>query len=177
MNLIQLALFTIGTLATVYFSWWLSLKHGRWHGIPRFFAFESILFMAIRNAPAWFNDPFCVRQAFSWVILAISLVLALHGFYLLKALGKPEGKFENTSQLVVTGVYRYIRHPLYASLFWLGLGVFLKGPDIVNVGPFLVMTTALVPTARMEENEMIAKFGDEYRSYMKKTKLFVPFVF
>jgi protein-S-isoprenylcysteine O-methyltransferase Ste14 len=177
MNTIQWVLFAIGTLAILYFSWWLSLKHGRWHGIPRFFAFVSILFLVLRNIPAWFHDPFCIRQALSWFALTLSLALALHGFYLLKALGKPEGKFENTSRLVVTGLYRYIRHPLYASLFWLGLGAFLKGPDLVTLGPFLVMVTAVVLTARAEEGEMIAKFGDEYRGYMKKTKRFVPFVF
>jgi protein-S-isoprenylcysteine O-methyltransferase Ste14 len=31
-------------------------------------------------------------------------------------------------------------------------------------------------TCRVEENEMIARFGDEYRQYMTRSKMFIPFI-
>ena len=37
--------------------------------------------------------------------------------------------FEKTSKLVTVGLYRYICHPLYSSLFFLGWGVFFKSPS------------------------------------------------
>ena len=40
----------------------------------------------------------------------------------------------------------------------------------------LINTIAVYITARIEEKEMIAKFGDEYREYMKETKMFIPYV-
>jgi protein-S-isoprenylcysteine O-methyltransferase Ste14 len=39
-----------------------------------------------------------------------------------------------------------------------------------------VNLAAIWVTARIEEEEMIAKFGEAYRDYMKETKMFIPFV-
>src|SRR3989337_275306 len=50
--------------------------------------------------------------------------IAAHGFYLLMVIGKPEGHFENTTAIVMLGAYKYIRHPLYASLILFAWGTF-----------------------------------------------------
>jgi protein-S-isoprenylcysteine O-methyltransferase Ste14 len=78
--------------------------------------------------------------------------------------------------LVTEGVYRYIRHPLYSSLLFLGWGIFFKRPSCL-VGLFALVASAfLVLTARVEEGENIRYFGEVYQEYMKHTKMFVPFV-
>ena len=38
-----------GTLVIIVFSWFLSIRHKRYHGIPRFFAFESIYLLVLIN--------------------------------------------------------------------------------------------------------------------------------
>jgi protein-S-isoprenylcysteine O-methyltransferase Ste14 len=48
------------------------------------------------------------------------------------------------------------------------------GPAPLILG--LINLVAVYITARIEENEMITKFGVDYRSYMKETKRFIPFV-
>ena len=105
-----------------------------------------------------------------------SLFLVAHGFYLLRVIGKPSGYIENTTVLVKRGAYRYIRHPLYASLLWFAWGVFFKSPSLVGGALALVATGSLMATARVEEGENLRKFGAEYAAYMKETKLFVPFL-
>jgi protein-S-isoprenylcysteine O-methyltransferase Ste14 len=105
-----------------------------------------------------------------------SLFLGAHGFYLLRVIGKPSGYIENTTVLVKRGAYRYIRHPLYASLLWFAWGVFFKSPSLVGGALALVATGSLMATARVEEGENLRKFGAEYAAYMKETKLFVPFL-
>ncbi len=60
-------------------------------------------------------------QIVSWIAFALSIFLAIAGFTLLKSRGRPQGHFEYTTALVTDGVYRYIRHPMYASLFLLAI--------------------------------------------------------
>ena len=72
--------------------------------------------------------------------------------------------------------YRFIRHPLYASLLFLGTGIFLKDISIITALFAFVNFVALIATAKREEKEMIGKFGEEYIDYMQKTRMFIPFV-
>jgi protein-S-isoprenylcysteine O-methyltransferase Ste14 len=84
---------------------------------------------------------------------------------------------ENTTRLVTSGLYGVLRHPMYASLLYLGTGIWLKGVDLVTTCLAVLNAVALFFTARLEEGEMLAKFGGEYRAYMGRTKRFIPFVF
>jgi protein-S-isoprenylcysteine O-methyltransferase Ste14 len=167
----------VGSAGILAFSWD-SLKNPESHGTPRFFAFELLLGMVILNAPLWFTDPGSPHQLVSWVLLAGSAWLAWEGYSLLRSAGKPKGKnFEKTTRLVTKGVYAYIRHPMYASLLLLGLGVFYKDPESwLNVLLVLLLLAALVATARFEEAENLARLGRPYAAYMKRTKRFLPFV-
>jgi protein-S-isoprenylcysteine O-methyltransferase Ste14 len=165
-----------GTVLIVLFSWFLSLRYKRYHGIARFFAFESVFILVLLNYKAWFINPFSLFQVISWILLILSAYIVIAGYLLLKRKGKPDSNFENTSVLVKTGIYRYIRHPLYLSIFLLGTGIMLKDPHLVQLVMGAINLIAVYITARIEENEMIVKFGDDYRIYMKETKLFIPFI-
>jgi protein-S-isoprenylcysteine O-methyltransferase Ste14 len=163
-----------GTLFIIWFSWFLSIRFERYHGIARFFAFESVFVLILLNFRVWFFEPFSLHQVLSWILLISSIWPVVSGYLLLKQLGKPTVNFENTSKLVKSGIYGYIRHPLYLSVFLFGTGVMLKRPATLQIVLGLINMVAVYITARIEEQEMIAKFGDEYREYMKETKMFVP---
>lgn len=165
-----------GTLIILVFSWFFSIKEKRYHGIARFFAFESIFILVLLNLRIWFRDPFSVHQIISWILLIISLWLAVSGVLLLKSKGKSEKSFENTTVLVKSGLYKYIRHPLYSSLFFLGTGVMLKDTGTIQLVGGSVNLIAVYITSRIEENEMVARFGDSYIEYMQETKMFIPFI-
>mgnify|MGYP001137403985 CR=1 FL=1 len=168
--------FVLGTAAFIIISWRHSIKARRYHGVARFFAFESILALFLLNIGFWFKEPFTFLHIFSWIFLAASLFLAIQGVYLLKKLGQPEGQFENTTRLVVSGAYKFIRHPLYGSLAFLGLGIFLKRVTSLTLILAFIDLAAVYLTARIEEREMLARFGDEYAVYVTKTKMFIPFL-
>jgi protein-S-isoprenylcysteine O-methyltransferase Ste14 len=155
------------------------------HGFFRFFAFESIVILILLNLPFWFVRPLAPIHILSWLSLTISLVLVVAGVHLLRSIGGPdEGRdepglysFEKTSKLVTVGLYAYIRHPLYSSLLFLSLGAFLKDPSRLGTIPFLLSVLFLYMTARRDEAECIRYFGEEYRTYMRRTRMFVPFLF
>jgi protein-S-isoprenylcysteine O-methyltransferase Ste14 len=168
--------FIAGTILIVLFSWFLSIKYKRYHGITRFFAFESIFILVLMNYRVWFHNPLSILQIISWILLIVSLWAVITGYLLLKRKGDPTINFENTSKLVKSGIYGYIRHPLYFSVFLLGTGIVLKDPGKIQIILGFVNLVAVYFTARIEEHEMIEKFGDEYRIYMKETKMFIPYI-
>ena len=172
----KLIIFVVVSMGIVFVSW-NSLRNPHSHGFFRFFAFESILILLLLNLEHWFSQPFSALQIVSWLLLLSSLILAMYGFYLLRVLGRPKAGIENTTVLVMVGAYKYIRHPLYASLLLLGWGVFFKDPSLLG-GILVVMTSIfLIATAKVEETENLQKFGDDYAAYMKTTKMFIPFLF
>ncbi len=163
-----------------------SLPVPRSHGFYRFLAWECILGLFLLNVEIWFRDPFSAPQLISWLLLIVSAFLALHGVYLLRRMGKPDDSradapllaFEKTTTLVVEGIYRYIRHPMYSSLLFLAWGIFFK--DVMSwagIGLALAATLFLTLTAKAEEGEDIRFFGTAYQDYMRRTKMFVPFLF
>jgi len=161
-----------------------SLRHPTSHGFFRFFAFVAILAVLALAVPHWLERPWCARQLASWVLLFGSIYPAVQGFRLLRGRGRPRPPdpgtgllaFENTSSLVTAGIYRRIRHPMYASLLLLAWGAVLKSPSVPALGLALVAAAALVATAKAEEGENLARFGAEYRDYMRRTTRFVPFI-
>lgn len=174
---LKMILFCIGVTGFIsWFSWYASLKEKRWHGIARFFSFESIFLIVVLNYRQWFDHPFSLLQIISWILLSASLVLAAGGFYQLKVKGKPEGSLENTTRLIQSGLFKTIRHPLYLSLLLLGFGALLKKPGVIQTVLAVINSAALFLTAKIEEKEMIEKFGNEYLGYMKKTKMFIPYL-
>jgi protein-S-isoprenylcysteine O-methyltransferase Ste14 len=154
---------------------WHSWRRRQIYGFYRFLAFECLLLLIVRNTGHWFRHPFSISQILSWVILALSTALAVHGVYLLKSVGKAQRRvMEDTQTVVKRGAYRYIRHPLYASLMFLGWGVFLKGVDLPSGVLVFAATAFWVATARCEERFNVERFGAAYSAYMKRTKMFIP---
>ena len=153
-----------------------SLLKLRAHGFYRFFAFECLLGLILLNADYWFRKPFSPFQIVSWLLLLGSILMAAHGFYVLKAIGKPQKGIEDTTRLVRRGAYKYIRHPLYTSLLLLGWGALLKNISVLSVVFVLLITVFVFATARIEEAENRKKFGAAYIEYTKSTKMFIPFV-
>jgi protein-S-isoprenylcysteine O-methyltransferase Ste14 len=165
----------LGTVIIVLFSWFLSIKFKRYHGIARFFAFESVFILFLLNFRIWFHNPFSFIHIISWILLILSAYVVIAGYLLLKRKGRSTVNFENTSLLVKSGIYKYIRHPLYLSVFLLGTGIMAKDPGPIQLTLGIINLIAVWITARIEEGEMIEKFGDDYRDYMKETKMFIPF--
>jgi len=154
-----------------------SLLNPRSHGFFRFFAFESLLALILLNAEHWFRDIFSPLQIISWLLLLASLIMAVHGFYLLHAVGRAKNGIENTQTLVRLGAYKYIRHPLYCSLLLFGLGALFKNPALISGILALIACAFLFAAAKVEEAENLRKFGTDYSKYMKTTRMFIPFIF
>ncbi len=88
---------------------------------------------------------------------------------------EPEGPLETMQvHLVTTGIYRYIRHPLYTAglvFIWL-LPVMTVNILVINIA----LTIYIVIGAYIEERKLLGEFGQEYRDYAAVTPMFIPFL-
>ena len=182
--MVKLIVFVVASAVILFISR-APLRQPKSHGFYRTFAWEAILALFLLNVEYWFVKPFAWYQIIAWILLVLSLPLIIGGVIMLRRIGKPDETrqdasligFEKTTSLVTTGLYKYIRHPFYSSLLFLAWGIFFKQlswPALVLVA---AATGFLVVTAKIEEKEDIAFFGEQYREYMKKTKMFVPLVY
>jgi len=163
---------------------WRTLGNPRSHGFYRFFAWEAMAVMLVLNAPSWFGDRGEWNQRISWVLLSLSLLVLFAGVYQMRRFGRAGEQrqddelfaFERTSQLVTGGIFRYIRHPMYCSLLLLAWGIAFKRVDAPIVLLAVLSSVLLWCSARCEERECLAYFGEAYRDYMKRSWMFVPLV-
>jgi protein-S-isoprenylcysteine O-methyltransferase Ste14 len=183
--MLKIIVFVVASVGIVFISR-ASLRSPRSHGFYRFFAWEAILALIVLNVEYWFRDPFSLHQVISWIFLIASAFLVLHAVHLLRLIGKPTQQrrdseatigFEKTTELVSVGAYKYIRHPMYSSLLFLAWGVLFKDLSWLSGIFALAATVFLVATAKAEEAEDIRFFGAAYQTYIKQTKMFVPYLF
>lgn len=160
------------------------LRHPGAHGFYRFFAWEAILGLAVLNYEPWGEDPLSPHQMIAQTLMLLSIYLVYAGVTLLRDRGAASKarqddalySFERTTTLVRDGVFRYIRHPMYASLLALAWGAFFQDPSWLGSGLAGAASIFLLLTARADERECLQYFGEDYRVYMKETKMFIPFV-
>lgn len=168
----------------------------------RFFAFEFLFLLILVNFGQWLKNPFTFFRMATWLILCGSFVLAGYAIFHLLLFGKPRlsddieiprkltlsdicsylrrplyasriiMSINATTSLVTWGIYKHIRHPLYAALILSGAVTLIKSPSMLAASLFSAATVFLYATARVEEKENLIKFGDDYAVYMKRTKMF-----
>ncbi|MBI5324043.1 MAG: isoprenylcysteine carboxylmethyltransferase family protein [Ignavibacteriae bacterium] len=180
----KLIVFIILSIPLVIVSWRTLFKI-KTHGFFRFFAWECILWLLINNYIFWFENPFGLKQILSWLLLFYSLILLITGILQLIKFGKPHKSrnekqlfnMEKTTLLVVNGIYKYIRHPIYGSLIFLTWGIYLKNTDLILTIFAILSTILLFITSKYDEKECIVYFGQSYKEYMTHSRMFVPNLF
>lgn len=76
--------------------------------------------------------------------------------------------------LVTYGPYRYVRHPLYSVGMINFLGFSLLSANWFIFACAVIAFAAIMARTPLEEQRLLERFGDEYRSYMQKTGRYLP---
>ena len=86
------------------------------------------------------------------------------------------GFLEKRGKILATaGPFAYVRNPLYLGNFLIGLGVILAANRLWLTGVFLVGFVILYRgTVAREEEDLLQKFGEAYRTYLSAVPCFVP---
>jgi len=128
--------------------------------------------------PAWMVwSKIGLPEMVRWLGVGIGVLCTLGIHWLFSSIGTGITLTSATRKehsLVTNGPYRWIRHPPYTfgSTLFVALGMMADNWFIVVLG-LLAFIPVAIRTPK-EETNLIEKFGDEYREYMKRTGRFLP---
>ncbi|MDB5632358.1 MAG: Methyltransferase [Tardiphaga sp.] len=81
-------------------------------------------------------------------------------------------------QIVRAGVYRRIRHPMYASFWlWALAQAFLLPNAVAALSGLVAIAILFFTRIDFEERMLLEAFGDDYRAYMRETKRIIPGIY
>lgn len=96
-------------------------------------------------------------------------------FHIGRNWGMPMSRKE-APELVTSGPYAVIRHPIYTGILLAMLGSAL-GQSVFWMLPLVLFGGYFIHSARREEKLMLQQFPDHYPAYMARTRMLVPFLF
>lgn len=129
----------------------------------------------------WLGDSFLLHKStflsdylplyLRLIILGLTLITAM---FLFKSGHVVVSHEERANNVVATGAFRYVRHPLYLAsiLTYLGLTVFTV--SLFSFALFVGIFVFHNYIASYEEKLLEVRFGEEYRKYKKRTGKWVP---
>ncbi len=77
-------------------------------------------------------------------------------------------------ELVRTGPYRFVRHPIYTGLIVALLGTALQQPQVRGLIAILLLYVGFKIKSKIEEQIMISTFGAQYKEYSQATGAIIP---
>lgn len=103
-----------------------------------------------------------------------SNILIVAGFWVLASAWKVLYAAQRARRLAQTGAYARIRHPQYVGFVLIMTGFLLQWPTLVTLAMYPVLLFMYARLAKREEADMLAQFGEEYRSYLAQVPAFIP---
>ena len=78
--------------------------------------------------------------------------------------------------VIKTDVYAMIRHPMYFGSILTYLGFVILSFSVIALIVFVIVVIFYFFLCRYEEQILLEKLGDQYKNYMKKVSMFIPFI-
>ena len=123
-----------------------------------------------------FNPPVFIRGI--GAALAVSgsvLMLVCIRKYFFSLSGLRTLFVENASnQLIISGIHRYVRHPLYLGTFAFIWGLFLIWPHLSLLVANVIITGYTLIGIDLEEQKLLAEFGEQYQDYRRTVPKLLP---
>ncbi|WP_393964692.1 methyltransferase family protein [Exiguobacterium sp. S22-S28] len=119
-----------------------------------------------------------LSQQIGLLLLTLGVFLRYWGIYHLKHQFTRHVTVNSGDQLVSTGPYRALRHPLYTGLLFITAGFPLYfGHLILTLFATVLMFFALLHRIRIEERLLTEGFGPAYTAWARKRKRLIPFIY
>jgi protein-S-isoprenylcysteine O-methyltransferase Ste14 len=142
----------------------------------------GIVMVAIAYAILWQN-PFWNRALPVWrlALSAVFLVIAAFASWTgTRALGRHwrvDAGLSSDHQLIMSGPYRFVRHPIYTSMLCILLGTgFMITPWLPFALAVVVFIVGTEIRVRTEDRLLASRFGDRFRDYQRSVPAYIPFL-
>ena len=188
-NPIDLTGYFIGLCFAIFFVFWVATsfttkrtveRRGRWIGPSVVVALGySLVRVGFLHAP-WLNGLLWHRTLLTGLL---GDAMALAGLAVMLWARVTLGRnwsggvvLKADHELVTSGPYRFVRHPIYSGLLLLMLAWAVWRGRSIGFGGVTVLILLFWIKARAEEQLMIQHFGDAYRSYKARVKALIPYI-
>ena len=115
-------------------------------------------------------------RAMGDLVCVLGLFVTLWARWTLAGNWSSDVAFKQGHELIRTGPYRFVRHPIYTGLLTMCLGTALNLGRLPSWLALPSMTVAFWIKLNQEERLMLHHFPKEYPAYQKQVKALVPFV-
>ena len=139
-------------IACLFFALWIS---------DSFFEYSTLLNQYIPNS---------VRIPVGIVLFILAGYLAITGLYIVFVKKRAEPK------VIRESVFRVVRHPIYLGEILLYLGLLVLSISLASLVILIIGIVFLHYISRHEEKLLIARFGEDYRQYMREVPMWIPFI-
>jgi protein-S-isoprenylcysteine O-methyltransferase Ste14 len=142
-----------------------------------FFVLITILVLYAIDHPWMKAFNFTLPGWLRWLGFTIGLLSIGFLFWTEFELGRqysPQLQLRQEHQLITTGPYTQIRHPLYTAQDGFGLGLALVSSNWFFLAFFIISLVGLWFRVPKEERMMLDQFGEQYQNYIKRTGRFLP---
>jgi protein-S-isoprenylcysteine O-methyltransferase Ste14 len=109
--------------------------------------------------------------------LSFGCIIAIWARLILKDNWSGKVQILEGQRIITTGLYKFVRHPIYLGFSLCFLGSFLFKVNYGSLMAFLIMIPLHIIKANQEEKLLIQEFGTDYSEYIKSTKRLIPFIF
>lgn len=121
------------------------------------------------------NREFFHRNPFTIGLFTVAVVNWIYLFFGAILINKTAPRsVAEVNQLVTTGIYAKVRHPIYSADIILAWGLFLIFPTLKVLLSVVWLTFVMIFWMKIEESGLTHKFGDEYTRYKAHTPMFIP---
>ena len=145
-------------------------------GIVMIVLFTKIFGLTIPFLTISLISPSVLLSVASVILVIVGLVIALVARRTLAGNWSKDVDVKVDHELITTGIYRYVRHPIYTGVLLMGLGSVLMIGTTNVLLVFLAMLGFFWFKARQEEKLLTKHFPKEYPAYKNHTKALIPFV-
>ena len=115
-----------------------------------------------------------------WLGAAVTVAGLLFAVWAREYLGgnwSSEVTIKEGHELITTGPYALVRHPIYTGILTGFLGTAIALSQVRGFIGFFLIFIVLWPKLRMEEQWMRSQFGEAYAAYAHRTRALVPYLF
>jgi protein-S-isoprenylcysteine O-methyltransferase Ste14 len=158
---------------------------GNWHGVFLLIGglfLSNVPFLRTSGGPlSSLTIPLIPRSIVLQVVIIVctvaSLVVAILARRTLAGNWSRAVAFKEDHELITSGLYAYVRHPIYTGILLMVLGtVLLVGTPSAGIG-FLIIVLAIWFKSRAEEELLTEHFPRDYPAYKNRTKALIPYCF
>jgi protein-S-isoprenylcysteine O-methyltransferase len=120
--------------------------------------------------------PFPLLQAIGVALTFLGLLIAIVARYTIGRNWSGSIDIKKGHELITTGIYGYVRHPIYSGVFLMALGAVLVLQSIICLLLLILITIFFVFKYKQEEKFLEKYFPQEYPVYKKRVKAIIPFI-